>query len=71
MAFVAFGNPFPFAIQAYLWVMHGAAFALAFFFGAGLFVRLGSLWVQLHFHVCKNMCHQDDICPVESMCKGS
>jgi hypothetical protein len=42
MAFVAFGNPFPFAMHAYLWVMHGAAFALAFFFGAGLFVRVGS-----------------------------
>jgi hypothetical protein len=42
MASVAFGTPFPFAIQAYLWVMHGAAFALAFFFGAGLFVRSGS-----------------------------
>jgi len=41
-SFMAFGNSFPFAIQAYLWVMHGAAFALAFFFGAGLFVRLGS-----------------------------
>jgi hypothetical protein len=36
MAFVAFGNPFPFAIQAYLLVMQGAAFALAFFFGAVL-----------------------------------
>jgi hypothetical protein len=43
LAFVAFGNPFPVAMQAYLWVMHGAAFAPAFFFGAGLLVRLDPL----------------------------
>ena len=42
MAFVAFGNPFPLAMHAYLWAMHGAAFTPAFFFGAGLFGRFGS-----------------------------
>ena len=37
----------------------------------GYWCVLDPLWVQLQLHVCKNICHHDDICPVGSKCMGS